>query len=104
MPDISHKWVLGLGLAALLVDLVVAHPMLEAKDEYQYKGMVPPHSVLVGFANERQWLFAHRKFRNQCVLEALAADRKQSGENAGPASARFNDSFSLAHLRRANID
>jgi len=104
MPKISHKWVLGLGMAALLVDLVVAHPMLDARNEYQYKGMVPPHSVLVGFANERQWLFAHRKFRDQCVLEALAADRKQSGENAGPASARPNDSFSLAHLRRANID
>jgi hypothetical protein len=104
MRDISHKWVLGLGLAALLVDLVVAHPMLDTKNEYQYKGVVPPHSVLVGFANERQWLFAHREFRNQCVLEALAADRKQSGENAGPASARSNDSFSLAHLRLPKLD
>lgn len=104
MPEISHKWVLGLGAAALLVDLVVAHPMLDARNEYQYKGMVPPHSVLVGFANERQWLFAHRKFRNQCILEALAADRKQSEEDAELVSARSTDSFSLAHLRGANTD
>ena len=102
MPDISHKWVLGLGLASLLIDLVVAHPMLEAKNEYQYKGMVPPHSVLVGFANERQWLFAHRKFRDRCVLEALAAEKKQSGEKV--ESARSNDSFSLAHLRLPKLD
>ena len=104
MPDISHKWVLGLGLAGLLLDLVVSHPMLQANNEYQYKGMVPPHSVLVGFANERQWLFAHRKFRDQCVLEALAAERKQSGENMEFASARSNDGFSLAHLSLTNKD
>jgi hypothetical protein len=105
MPDISHKWVLGLGLAGLLFDLVVSHPMLQAKNEYQYKGMVPPHSVLVGFANERQWLFAHRKFRDQCVLAALAAEeKKQSGENAEFTSARSHDGFSLAHLRLPNKD
>jgi hypothetical protein len=104
MPDISYKWVLGLGLAGLLIDLVVPHPMLEAENEYQYKGMVPPHSVLVGFANERQWLFAHRKFRDRCVLEALAAEGKQSGKNAEFASARSSDSFSLADLRKPNIN
>jgi hypothetical protein len=87
-----------------LADLVVAHPVLEVKNEYQYKDMVPPHSVLAGFANERQWLFAHRKFRNQCVLEALAAERKQSGEKVEFASARLNDSISLAHLRVPNSD
>lgn len=102
MPDISHKWVLGLGLASLLIDLVVAHPMLEAKNEYQYKGMIPPHSLLVGFANERQWLFAHRKFRDRCVLEALAAEKKQSGEKV--ESARSSESFSLAHLRLPKLD
>ena len=100
MPDISHKWVLGLGVAALLIDLLVPHPMLEAKNEYQYKGIVPPHSLLVGFASERQWLFAHREFHDRCVLEALAAERKRSGENVESASARSNDGFSLAHLRR----
>lgn len=104
MPHISHKWVLGLGLAALLADLVVAHPVLEVKNEYQYKDVVPPHSVLVGFANERQWLFAHRKFRNQCVLEALAAERKQPGKDVESASARLKDSISFAHLRVLDND
>jgi hypothetical protein len=37
-----------------LADLVAPHPVLEVKNEYQYKDMVPPHSVLAGFANERQ--------------------------------------------------
>ena len=105
MPNISHKWVLGLGVAGLLIDLVVPHPMLEAKNEYQYKDIVPPHSLLVGFANERQWLFAHRKFRDQCVLAALAAEKKkQSGENVEFTSARFGDGLSVAHLRLSNID
>jgi hypothetical protein len=102
MSRISHKWVFGLGLAALFADLVVAHPALGVKNEYQYKDLVPPNSVLVGFTNERQWLFAHRKFRNQCVLEALAAERKQAGDNVGFASARLSDSISLAHLRAPN--
>jgi hypothetical protein len=102
MPDISHKWLLGLGLAGLLADLVIPHPVLEVKNEYQHKDMVPQHSVLAGFANERQWLFAHRKFRNRCVLEALAAERKQLGENVEFASARSKDSISLADLRVPN--
>ena len=102
MPNISHKWVLGLGVAGLLIDLVVPHPMLEAKNEYQYKGIAPPHSLLVGFANERQWLFAHRKFRDRCVLEALIAERKRSGENVETVSDRSYDSFSLVHRRQPN--
>ena len=102
MPNISHKWVLGLGVAVLLIDLIVPHPMLEAKNEYQYKGIIPPHSLLVGFANERQWLFAHRKFRDRCVLEALTAEREWSAENVESASARSNDSFSLAHRPQPN--
>jgi hypothetical protein len=105
MPNISHKWVLGLGMAGLLIDLAVSHPMLQAKNEYQYKGMVPPHSVLEGFASERQWLFAHRKFRDQCVLAALAAEEKKQPEgNVEFTSARSHDGFSLAHLRMSSTD
>ncbi len=73
-----HNWIFGLGLLGMLVDTVTAHPNLGVKDEYQYKSMVPEHRVQ-GFASERQWLFAHRKFRNQCVLEALAAEKRPSG-------------------------
>ena len=98
MSDISHKCVLGLGLAGLLADLVVPHPVLDAKNEYQDKATIPQHSVLAGFANERQWLFAHRKFRNQCVLEALAREAKRSEDNSETASVELNDGIFLSGL------
>jgi len=102
MSNESHKWILGLLLLGMLVDTVTPHPMLDArKNEYQYKGMIPQQSVL-GFANERQWLFAHRKFRNRCVLEALAAEKKQSGEKVEFASVRLHDGIALADLRAPN--
>jgi len=97
MSNESYKWVLCLGLLGMLIDTVIPHPMLAVKDEYQYKGMVPQQRVW-GFANERQWLFAHRQFRNRCALEALAAEEK-SAENAGFASHRLNGGITLADLR-----
>lgn len=103
MSDISHKWVLGLGLAGLLVDLFVLHPMSNVENEYQHNATIPQHSVLVGFANERQWLLAHHQFRNQCVLEALAESRR-SGENTEFTSVELNDGVSLADLRVPNND
>jgi len=86
MSDESYKWMLGLALLGIVVDTLVSRPALEVKDEYQYKGLIPQHSVQ-GFASERQWFFAHRKFRNQCVLEAVAADERQSKERVASASA-----------------
>jgi hypothetical protein len=93
MSNESQKWMLGLVLLGMLADTVIAHPALEVKGEYQYKGLVPQQAVH-GFANERQWLFAHRKFRNQCVLEALAAEGNRSGDNVHVASARSDDGIS----------
>jgi hypothetical protein len=71
----------------MVVDTVLPHPNLEVKNEYQYKGVIPQH-IVWGFANERQWLFARREFRNQCVREALAPERKRSRKNMEFASAR----------------
>jgi len=65
---------------------------LQVENEYHYRNLVPQH-VVQGFASERQWLFAHRKFRNQCVLEALAADEQQAGESPESAIVQMNDSL-----------
>ena len=65
MSNASLKWGLGLVLLGMLADTVTPHPLLEVKNEYQYEGLIP-QPVVLGFANERQWLFAHREFRNQC--------------------------------------
>ena len=81
---------LGLALLGMAVDTLVSHPAAESRDEYQYKSLIPQHRVH-GFANERQWLFAHRKFRNQCALEAMAADERKSGERVASASVQLND-------------
>jgi hypothetical protein len=89
---------LGLVLLGMLIDTVIAHPRLQVKGENQYKGLVPQQTVH-GFANERQWLFAHRKFRNQCVLEALAAERNRSGNAVHLASLRLNDGVLPDDLR-----
>ena len=91
MTNEPHKWVIALALLGMLADTVVSHPPSEARDEYHYQGTVPQHSVQ-GFANERQWLFAHRKFLNQCVLEAVATEEKPSRENVESVSAGLNDS------------
>ena len=91
MTNELHKWVICLGLLGMLIDTVVARPHSEGKVEYQSKGIVPPHSV-DGFASERQWLFAHGNFRNQCVLEAVAAEEKKLKESVETASTRLNDS------------
>lgn len=77
MPIDSRKWLLGLALFGMAADTVLPHPNLDVRDEYQYRGVIPQHNVW-GFANERQWLFARGEFRNQCVLEALGADRRRS--------------------------
>lgn len=90
MSDGVYKWMLGLALLGMVADTLASHPALEAKDEYQYRSLIPQHRVH-GFASERQWLFAHRKFRNQCVLEALAADERQSKERVESASVLFSD-------------
>ncbi len=102
MSNESHKWILGLALLGMLVDTALPHPRLEVKDEYQYKGMIPQHAVQ-GFANERQWLFAHRKFRNKCVLEALAYESKRSG-NVEFASGRLSEIFAVSDPRAPNND
>ena len=98
----SHKWMAGLALLGMLADTMVSHPNLNVANEYQYKGIVPQHSVQ-GFASERQWLFAHRKFRNQCVLEAVVAEEMQSKDAVRSASARLNDGPPLI-VRVANSD
>lgn len=102
MSNEPQKWILGLALLGMLVDTALPHPRLEVKDEYQYKGMIPQHAVQ-GFANERQWLFAHRKFRNKCVLEALASESKRSG-NVEFASGRLSDIFAGVDPRAPNSD
>ena len=91
MSDEACKWMFSLALLAMVGDTLVAHPTLEVKNEYQYKNLIPRHSVH-GFASERQWLFAHRKFQNQCVLEAVAADERKSRERVQSASVQINDS------------
>lgn len=108
MSNASLKWGLGLVLLAMLVDTVLPHPRLEeARHEYQFKGMVPAVNVH-GFASERQWLFAHRKFLNQCVLEATVAENKQpAAENQRSAEnreffARLHRGISFADLRAPN--
>jgi hypothetical protein len=98
MSNASYKWGLGLVLLGMLADTVTPHPLLEVKNEYQYEGLIP-QPVVLGFANERQWLFAHREFRNQCVLEALAEQRKQSGKSLQFVSARMGDAISVTDLR-----
>jgi len=103
MPDRSHKWFLGFALLAMLVDTALPHDKSETRHEYQYKGLIPPRNVL-GFASERQWLFAHRKFRNQCVLEALAAEEKQPGHHETGAPVQLNGNITFADLRQLNND
>jgi hypothetical protein len=82
----------------MLIDTMSAHPPSESNNEYHYKSIVPQHEVW-GFANERQWLFAHRKFRNQCALEALAAENKQPENGARTAFVRLSDGIAFADLR-----
>ena len=104
MSDELHKGVLGLVLLAMLIDTVLPHPQLQAnKHEYRFAGMIPLHRVQ-GFANERQWLFAHRKFRNRCVLEALAVENKKSEENLKFAFVPLNAGITLTDLREPNND
>ena len=98
MSDDRYKWAVGVVLLAMLADTVSPHPMLDAKSEYRQQEGVIPQPVL-GFANERQWLFAHREFRNQCVLEALAEQRKRSGKPLQFVSARLGDAISVTDLR-----
>jgi hypothetical protein len=101
MSSGSHKWVIGLGLAVLLTDIVVPHRMLAAQTESPQQASVSQHLVPVGFANERQWLFAHRHFRNRCVLEAMAGTERPA-ENSEPASENSSDAMSHADLRVAS--
>ena len=103
MLDDRCKWAVALVLLGMLADTVSSHPMLEVKNEYQQEGVMIPQPVL-GFANERQWLFAHRKYRNQCVLEALAAEGKQSSKSVVFLAARMNDSLALPNLRLRAFD
>ena len=91
MTNEPHKWVIGEALLGMLIDTVGAHRLSEVKDEYQSKGIVSLHNVQ-GFASERQWLFAHGNFRNQCVLEAVVAEEKKLKESVEATSTRLNDS------------
>jgi hypothetical protein len=85
MPDISYKWVIGLGMLGMLFDTLAHHPTSAVENELLRAVSIQPSPNLSGFANERQWLFAHRHFRNRCVLEALA-ESKRHGENLDVAS------------------
>jgi hypothetical protein len=99
MPDVSYKWVIGLGMLGMLFDTLASHPTLAVEKELLSAVSIQPNPNLSGFANERQWLFAHRYFRNRCVLEALAESKRrgenldvaspESGEEIGPADRRF---------------
>ena len=82
-----HKWVLVLGALAMLVDTVLPHPKLAVETEFPHSARLPPNPYLAGFANERQWLFAHRQFRNRCVIEALAESKRRE-QNPEIASAK----------------
>jgi hypothetical protein len=101
MSDDRYKWAAGLVLLAMLADTVGPHPMLAGRSEYQQEGVIP--QPVLGFANERQWLFAHRKYRNQCVLDALAAESKQ-GKSVAFLSARLNDGIAFPDLRLRSND
>ena len=102
MSDDRCKWAVALVLLGMLADTVSPHPMLDVKNEYQQEGVIS--QPVLGFANERQWLFAHRKYRNQCVLEALAAESKQSSKSVVFLAARLNDSIALPDLRLRATD
>ena len=102
MLDYRCKWAVALVLLGMLADTVSSHPMLDVKNEHQQEGVIS-HPVL-GFANERQWLFAHRKYRNQCVLEALAAEGKQSSKSVVFLAARINESIAFPNLRLRAFD
>jgi hypothetical protein len=102
MLDDRCKWAVALVVAGMLADTLSAHPMLHVKNEHQQEGVIP--QPVLGFANERQWLFAHRKYRNQCVLDALAADSKQSSKSVAFLATRFNDSIALPDLRLHTIN
>lgn len=69
-----------MGLAVVAIDSFAPRPKPVVKDAFLVT--IPPNPYLIGFANERHWLFAHRLFRNRCVLEAMAS----SGEAIGIAS------------------
>jgi hypothetical protein len=101
MLDDRCKWAVTLVVLGMLADTFSSHPMLDVKSEYQQEGVIA-HPVL-GFANERQWLFAHRKYRNRCVLEALAAESKQA-RSVAFLSARLTDSSTLPALRLRSTD
>ena len=102
MSNDRCKWAVGLVLLGMLADTLSPHPMLAVKSEHQQEGVTP--QPVLGFANERQWLFAHRKYRNQCVLEALAAESKQSSKSVVFLAARLNDSIALPDLRLRATD
>jgi hypothetical protein len=101
MSNESHKWVLGLGLLGMLVDTITPHPTLAVGKEVLHVASIPPNPYLAGFANERQWLFAHRHFKNRCVLEALA-ESKRLGGNLEVASQESNEGVAVPDLRLAN--
>jgi hypothetical protein len=94
MPDVSYKWVLCLGLLGMLADTFISHPTLAVDRELPYVASVPPNPNVPGFASERQWLFAHRYFRNRCVLEALA-ESERLGEKVGVASQEFRKGLAI---------
>src|SRR5947207_15659012 len=98
MSNASLKWGLGLVLLGMLADTVTPHPLLEVKNEYQFEGLIP-QPVVLGFANERQWLFALCELRNQCVLEALGGQRKRAGKPSQLVAARVRNGSRVTDLR-----
>jgi hypothetical protein len=64
----------------MLFDTFAPHPTQAVEKELVRAVSVQSNPNLPGFANERQWLFAHRQFRNRCVLQALAESQRR-GEN-----------------------
>lgn len=90
MSEGGFKWMLGLVALGMAADTLVSRPASQVETEHHFRNLVPQH-VVQGFASERQWLFAHRKFRNQCVLEALAAEEQRAGELPESATVQLDD-------------
>jgi hypothetical protein len=102
-PMLSMRLVLGLGVVVLLIDSSAPRPMLAQATDSPYTVGIPPNPYLAGFANERQWLFAHRHFRNRCVIQALA-ESQRLGKNLAIAPYEPGKGIAAADLRLANGD
>lgn len=100
---LSMRLVLGLGVLILVIDSFASPPMSVQAMDLSYKVSIPSNPYLAGFASERQWLFAHRHFRNRCVIEALA-ESQRLGKDPAVAPYEPGNGIAPADLRVANIN